>query len=421
MSAAKPFATVLADDGVVVIEQNAERLLATIGIDCSGSEQVEQLWRQQGARVEAGCIKVPAGLARAIIARSAPASFRQLARDHAYSIDFGQGSGVCAPASFTPFLLTPDGQRRYTTSADLAVLTQLVQASSGLRHAGTLCEVTDVATPVRHLQHLAIQFRYTGKPLLGPKPSVERYKDALMLATIVFEREMVGRCCLLNIINPDSPLRFDKGVIEALCYSAATGQATQVASWLVLGMMAPTTIAGALAQGFAEVLFGLATTQLVNPGAPVMGGIVGVPFSMKSMRPDCGKPTTWLVSLAAGQLFRRLGVPYRLDGGFTSAKCVDAQAAAESSFSLQLALDAGADFVLHAAGWMDNGLAVSQDKWHLDHAGLLHIRKSRGNWADDALLPHSEISQLNIKIDMALNDFVRARSEELLALEHDKY
>jgi trimethylamine--corrinoid protein Co-methyltransferase len=270
---------------------------------------------------------------------------------------------------------------------------------------------------------MATLFRSTCKPFFGPKPLVQAFDDALSLATIVFGKNMARKhCCFLNVINPDSPLRYDSAVMEALCYSAQSGQATLVTSWMMLGMTAPTTIAGASAQGFAEVLFGLATVQLINPGAPVMAGLVAVPFSMRTMRPDCGSPSTWLMSMVAGHLCRRLGVPFRCDGGFTSAKCVDAQAGAESSQSLQIALNSGADFVCHAAGWLDNGLLVSAEKLRLDHDGLrqmIHWRAIGGRPDDRSESLANR--PLAAKIETALSDFVRNRSEELIAKEHERH
>jgi trimethylamine:corrinoid methyltransferase-like protein len=105
------------------------------------------LWRDQGARIENGCIKAPAGAAREIITRSAPPTFRQIARRDGFSLEFGNGAGVCAPASSTPLILDAGGHRRYTTKADLAVLARLVQESPGPAHAGSLCEVGDVPVP----------------------------------------------------------------------------------------------------------------------------------------------------------------------------------------------------------------------------------------------------------------------------------
>ena len=66
------------------------------------------------------------------------------------------------------------------------------------------------------------------------------------------------------------------------------------------------------------------------------------------------------------QLARRLGVPFRSGGSLCASKLPDAQAAYESANTLQATVLGGVNFVLHAAGWLEGGLAIGYEKFVLD-------------------------------------------------------
>jgi trimethylamine--corrinoid protein Co-methyltransferase len=89
-------------------------------------------------------------------------------------------------------------------------------------------------------------------------------------------------------------------------------------------------------------------------------------MSMLTGAPTFGTPEPPLVLFTVGQLARRLGVPFRSGGSLTASKLPDAQAASESANTLWPTLLGGVNFVLHAAGWLEGGLAVGYEKFVLD-------------------------------------------------------
>ena len=130
--------------------------------------------------------------------------------------------------------------------------------------------------------------------------------------------------------------------------------------------MGPVTPAGCLAELLAETLAGMALTQLVRAGAPViMGSFVGA-VSMRSGSPTFGTPEATLMILATAQLARRIGVPCRSGGALCSSKVADAQAGFESAHTLLPTLMAGVNLVSHAAGWLESGLVASYEKFVMD-------------------------------------------------------
>ena len=138
--------------------------------------------------------------------------------------------------------------------------------------------------------------------------------------------------------------------------------------------MAPTTVAGTLTQVLAETLAGVAYSQIVRPGSPVVMGAFVTSIDMNSGAPTFGTPEASHITYGVGQLARRLNLPYRSAGGFCGSKLPDAQAAYESANSLQMGLLSGVNFMLHSCGWLEGGLVASFEKFVMDadQLGALH-------------------------------------------------
>jgi len=86
---------------------------------------------------------------------------------------------------------------------------------------------------------------------------------------------------------------------------------------------------------------------------------------MKSGAPAFGTPEQTKATHATGQLCRRYGLPFR-SSNTNASNCVDAQSAYESEMSLWGAVMGHANFVFHAAGWLEGGLTASFEKLVVD-------------------------------------------------------
>jgi trimethylamine--corrinoid protein Co-methyltransferase len=124
----------------------------------------------------------------------------------------------------------------------------------------------------------------------------------------------------------------------------------------------------------AEATVGIAYAQLVNPGCPVIFGAFVTSIDMNSGAPTFGTPEASKILWGAGQLARRLNLPFRSGGALCGSKLPDAQAAYESANTLQAALLGGVNFMLHSCGWLEGGLVSSYEKFVLDadQLGVLH-------------------------------------------------
>src|ERR1700749_4087999 len=171
---------------------------------------------------------------------------------------------------------------------------------------------------------------------------------------------------ITSLINANSPLTWDATMLGALKTYARANQATIVTPFILSGAMSPVTVAGTAAQTLAEALAGMAFTQIVNPGAPIVFGRFASSLSMQSGAPTFGTPEPALVLYIMAALARRLGVPFRSGGSLCASKMADAPAAYDSAASLPSTGLGGVNFVLHAAGWLEGGLTVGYEKFVMD-------------------------------------------------------
>jgi trimethylamine--corrinoid protein Co-methyltransferase len=358
---------VLDEEGLALIEANADRVLEEIGIEFRDDAEALQLWREAGADVKGERVHFPKGLCRALL-KSAPSVFTQHARNPARSVEIGGDATVFAPVYGPPFVRDLDGKRRYATIEDFRNFVKLAYLAPSIHHSGgTVCEPVDVPVNKRHLDMLLAHMTLSDKPFMGSVTAPERAQDTVEMCKILFGAEFVdNNTVVINLINANSPMVFDETMLGAAKVYARNNQATIVTPFILAGAMSPVTVAGTLTQVLAEVLAGAAFTQLVRPGAPVLFGTFASSISMQSGAPTFGTPEPALVSYGAAQLARRLGLPFRTGGSLCASKVPDAQAAYESANTLNATLLAGTNFVLHSAGWLEGGLASCYEKFVMD-------------------------------------------------------
>jgi trimethylamine--corrinoid protein Co-methyltransferase len=366
---------ILDEEGLALIEANADLVLEEIGVRFSDNPEALERWKAAGADVRGDRVHLPRGLARGLCA-TAPASFVQAARNPERNVEIGGKGLVLAPVYGPPFVRDLEGGRRYATIADFRELVKLGYLSKWVHHSGgTVCEPTDVAVNKRHLDMLLAHMTLSDKPFMGSVTAPERAVDSVEMCRLLFGADRVGpECFMTSLININSPLSFDATMMGALEVYAAAGQATIVSPFIVGGAMAPVSVAGTLTQVLAEAMVGIAYSQLINPGCPVIFGAFVTSIDMNSGAPTFGTPEASKILWGAGQLARRMNLPFRSGGGLCGSKLPDAQAAFESANTLQAALLGGVNFMLHACGWLEGGLVTSFEKFVMDadQLGVLH-------------------------------------------------
>lgn len=369
-----PFYNLLDEEALVSLERQADWILHEIGVEFPDDDEALALFKAAGAIVNDRRVRFDPGLARALCA-TAPQQFEMHSRNPAHTITIGGSHVVFAPAYGPPFASDLDGSRRYATIEDFQNFVKLTYATPWLHHSGgTVCEPVDIPVNKRHLDMVYAHLRYSTKPFMGSVTAPERAQDSIDMARLVFgDSFLETHCVIQGNINVNSPLVFDGIMTGALKVYARANQGIVLSPFILGGAMGPVTQAALIAQSHAEAMVGIALGQLVRPGSPVIYGNFLNNLNLKTGAPTFGTPEANLSALAIGQLCRRLGLPLRCGGQLTASKVADGQAMQESADSMMAGLLAGANFVLHAAGWLEGGLTMSYEKFvmDLDHCGMM--------------------------------------------------
>lgn len=368
-----PYFEVLSEEGLALIEHNADRVLQEIGIEFRGDPEALELWRNAGADVQGERVRMPQGLCRKLIQDHAPRQFTQMARNPERNIEIGGKNTVFAPAYGSPFVRCLDQGRRYATLADFQNFVKLAYATPTLHHSGgTICEPVDLPVNKRHFDMVYSHMKYSDKPFMGSVTHPDRAQDTVDMAKILFGERWLnaetGRpnTAIVSLINANSPMTFDETMLGAAKVYARNNQASIISPFILAGAMSPVTVAGTATQTLAEAMAGMAFCQLVNPGSPVIFGSFASSMSMQTGAPTFGTPEPALVLYVMASLARRLGVPFRSGGSLTGSKIPDAQAASESANTLLPTTLGGVNFVLHSAGWLEGGLSMGYEKFIID-------------------------------------------------------
>lgn len=359
---------VLSDEGLSLIEANADRILAETGMEFHGDPEILDIFRAAGCDVRETRVRFDPGFCRATIRATAPAEFPQAARNPANTVRLGGKATVLCPSWGPPFVHDLDRGRRYATYEDFVTLVKLHQTIPWLHHSGgVVCEPVDLPASTRHLDMLYAHIRWSDRPFMGAFLGGERAGHAIEMAKIVFGADYVAANPVLYCVsNTNAPLVMDANMSGALKVNARAGQPVACTPWVLTGAMSPCTVAGTLAQVLAEAMACLALVQLINPGAPGLMGSFASTMSMQSGAPTFGTPEAGQMVLAAGQLARRLGVPLHTVGTLSASKLPDAQSQQEAAWGLMMAMFAGAHFINHATGWLEGGLVTGFEKTMID-------------------------------------------------------
>jgi trimethylamine---corrinoid protein Co-methyltransferase len=362
----RPF-EIVGDEGLALIEDAADTILEEVGIEVRDYPEALPIFAAGGAIVEGTRVRFPRGLCRQIVSDNAPATYVQHARNPANSVVIGGNNTVFAPNYGSPFVYDIDHGRRYATITDFQNFVKLAYLDPYLHHSGgTVCEPVDIPVSKRHLDMVYSHIKYSDKGFMGSVTAGSRAQDSVDLARIAFGGDLQDRTVMTSLINASSPLVWDGTMLAAAQCYAENNQATIITPFILAGAMAPSTSAGVCVQTLAEALAGMTFVQLVRAGAPVILGSFASSMSMQTGAPTFGTPEPALVLYTMAALARRLGVPFRSGGSLTASKLPDAQAAYESANTLQPTVLGGVNFVLHAAGWLEGGLAIGYEKFVLD-------------------------------------------------------
>jgi trimethylamine--corrinoid protein Co-methyltransferase len=359
---------VFSADQVESIHQAALAILEQQGMKVL-SARARERYAAAGATVDeaSSMVRMDRGLVAQALA-TVPDALELHALGPSHDVLVGGRHVSMACTSGPPNVMDTERGRRAGTLEDFCQFMKLCQSFDVIHVLGGAVEPQDIPVHVRHLEVMRAQLLLTDKiPFIfsrGQQQVADNF-ELLRLAHGLSVEQFRERPCTYTVINTNSPLQLDVPMAEGIIDFAVAGQPTIITPFTLAGAMAPVTIAGALTLAHAEALAGLTLAQITRAGAPVIYGSFTSNVDMKSGSPAFGTPEYVKAAIGAGQLARHVRMPWRSSSA-TASNVPDAQAAYEAQMSLWGALLGGCNFILHAAGWMESGLATSYEKFILD-------------------------------------------------------
>ncbi len=357
---------ILSEEAMNTLDGGWRRIVSELGVEFALPEAVEY-FEQAGQRVEGEKVFLDPEFVLEQVAK-APHEFELQARNPENSIHVG-GNSMAFAGVYGPPFVRQGGERRDAKMADFENFVRLGQSFPEMDSAGgTVVEPEDRPLDSRHLDMVYALQTLSDKPYMGSVISAENARDTIEMGKILFgggdalERAPVS----ISLINCNSPLRWDDRMLSAMLEYNRANQAVICTPFLLMGAMSPVSIPATLVQQMAEALSGIALTQLVSPGCPVVFGSFLSNTDMQSGSPSFGTPESAIGLLCTGQIARHFDLPWRSGGGLTSSQTPDAQAAYEALMTMLPTFLAGANFVMHAAGWLEGGLVSSYEKYIVD-------------------------------------------------------
>lgn len=350
------------DDRIDAIHHAALDVLERLGIKVLLPE-ARALFEQAGARIDGEMVYLPADLVESRVSM-APKSILLKGGVVDRDVTLELGSLVFQPGAGCPHATDLERGRRAGTLNDFLELTKLTHHFDALHMLPPLVEPQDVPINLRHYAMMRAQLTVSDKiPFVFSRgtPQVLESFEMLRVFRGLTETEFTQNAYCYTIINTNSPRQLDIPMAQGIIDFARAGQVSIITPFTLMGAMAPVTVAGALTLSHAEAMAAITLGQIVSPGAPMTYGTFTSNVDMKSGAPAFGTPEQVKASLGAGQLARKLGLPWRCAAG-SAANINDAQAAHETEISGWGAFLAGATVIIHAAGWLEGGLTLSYEK-----------------------------------------------------------
>jgi trimethylamine--corrinoid protein Co-methyltransferase len=357
---------ILSEEALDVLDRGWRRIASELGIEFLLPEAVEY-FRAAGQKVDGQKVWLDPDFLLEQVAK-APREFDLQARNPAHTVHVG-GDHMAFSGVYGPPFVREGETRRDAKMADFENFTRLAQFFPQLDSAGgTIVEPEDRPLDSRHLDMVYALQTLTDKPYMGSVISAENARDTVAMGRILFggEEALERAPVSISLINCNSPLRWDDRMLSAMLEYNKANQAVIVTPFLLMGAMSPVSIPATLAQQIAEAMSGIALTQLVRPGCPVVFGSFLSNTDMQSGSPAFGTPESAIGLLCTGQIARHYGLPWRSGGGLNASQTVDAQAGYESLMTMLPTFLAGANFVMHAAGWLEGGLVSGYEKFVMD-------------------------------------------------------
>jgi trimethylamine--corrinoid protein Co-methyltransferase len=380
---------VLSPNDIQRLHEASLHILEKIGVQVPHEDMLAR-FEEAGAQVDRSAqrVRIPEALIMQSL-RQAGKQFTLYGRDVSKTATFGAGKrNYNSTAGQALWLDEPGGIRRYCTLADVAAATRFADALENITIPGAMSDPSEIQVNWRCVQVFATQLKNTTKPVTFwyHDRAAARFLNEIMVAVRGSSESATALPLCYPFLEPISPLRFPFNGIDLLYETAKLNLPVPIGPMAQMGMSAPCSLSGTMAQQNAEILAGLCITQLVRPGLPVCYGGICHAFDMRTTQLIFSGPEQAIFGVAMTQMGRHYGLPVYINVGLTDAKRPDAQAGLEAGVTLAFGAAAGADIFGHM-GISGVDQAASLDMLSLQNELIGYVESTLRplDFSDDAL------------------------------------
>lgn len=268
------------------------------------------------------------------------------------------------------------GKRRTATLADLEDMIRLMNSLENLDMPGGLVLPSDVPPAMAEMRMVEMLLRHSQKPISGigvSSAAQAPFMKEMYRAAAQTGSQVPGHHLADVGISPESPLYYPEEIIRIMEIFISEGIPVCPLVAPIVGVTAPMTIAGGLAQMHASMLAFAVMSHLINPKTPV---IYGARLAFANMRTACsiwGLPEVGLAGACSVLLARHCGFLSDVYGLSGSPAAYDNQLGYEKAINGILPVLAGANIVSGFGGFV-GGLLASFEQLVIDNEcfGAIH-------------------------------------------------
>jgi len=287
--------------------------------------------------------------------RKAPPHFLQAGRSRKFDFVVRNGSVFARSLSGCSHVLDMEtGQCREATKNDTADGARIIDALDNIHFCGGWIYPGDEHPSYRDVSLYKIFLENSEKHVCLQAYAGKNLEFMIEMAKAVQggENELRRRPVLSIVLAPSSPLKFGKFMIDQIGLAGRYGVPGLFCSTPIAGATSPITLAGHLVTLHCENLAGIALSQILHPGTPVVYGPRPNTMDMRTGNAVWGSIEFGIMSAACVQLGHFCGLPVDTYSLGTDSKSLDEQAGVERSLNLVLPALAGAN-LLTGAGFIE--------------------------------------------------------------------
>ena len=365
----RPKLTVLDDDLIVRILDEAMRVLAEVGMEIRGPEMRRRLL-EHGLPLDAKGERVlfPREVVERAIA-TAPKAFTLFDRDGNPHADLGGDRVHFVPGSSgLKWLDHRTGEVRLADSTDFV---EYVRLADGLQHIAYLATAfstnADIEAQVSDAWRLYMTLTNSKKPVVSgafTEHGVPRMVEMMQLFR-ADRADLIARPMSIFTITATGNFRYSEDSCQNMIDCVEAGVPVEIVPVTLMGLIAPVTIVGATVFHTIDVLAGITMAQVIRPGAPVLFGGAPATFHMKIASSPMAAIEALQLDAAYVAVAKALDLPCQSYMALSDGPILDAQAGAETFGSALIAALAGVNSV-SGPGMLDFLLVFSLPKLVFD-------------------------------------------------------